>query len=423
MPYWNFDNTYTILPEIFFSHMHPIPVSNPQLVIYNQPLADSLGTPNELATFAGNHVPNNAAPIAQAYMGHQFGHLTMLGDGRAILLGEQITHSGERYDIQLKGSGRTPYSRGGDGRAALAPMLREYIISEAMHALGIPTTRSLAVVLTGETVQRETRKQGAVLTRVAASHIRVGTFEYAARYGGTDAVRTLASYTMARHFPNAETFLHFLREVVMRQAKLIAKWQLVGFVHGVMNTDNMSISGETIDYGPCAFLDVYNPAAVFSSIDTAGRYSYKNQPHIAVWNLTRFAETLLPLLHNNERNAAEIATAAVNRFWDIYNAEWLDGMRKKTGTYDEDDIKDFLFEMENKGADFTNTFHELNPHSNPTIIPRNFYVDQALVAAEAGDYSVMEQLLCALQDPYAHTPQQEAYTRPPVYKCTTFCGT
>ena len=261
--------------------------------------------------FAGNGIPEGAFPLAQAYAGHQFGHFTMLGDGRAVLLGEQITPAGERVDIQLKGSGRTPYSRGGDGRAALGPMLREYIISEAMHALGIPTTRSLAVVSTGEPVIRETDLPGAILTRVAASHIRVGTFQYVARLGNIEELRTLADYTIKRHYPEIEVdengYLSFLQEVIKRQAALIAKWQLVGFIHGVMNTDNMTISGETIDYGPCAFMDTYDPATVFSSIDTQGRYAYGNQPYIGGWNLARFAETLLPLLHENQDQAVELA--------------------------------------------------------------------------------------------------------------------
>ncbi|MEG0775100.1 YdiU family protein, partial [Clostridium sp.] len=284
---WNLDNSYARLPEIFFTSQNPNPVLSPELVILNYPLAEALGLKGEaleskdsIEVFGGNKVPEGSSPLAQAYAGHQFGHFTMLGDGRAVLLGEQITPEGERFDIQLKGSGRTPYSRGGDGRAALGPMLREYIISEAMHALGIPTTRSLAVVTTGQSIIRQTEEPGAIMTRVAASHIRVGTFQFAAKWGNKEELRALADYTLQRHFPNAEAgdnkYLSLLKEVIKRQAELIAKWQLVGFIHGVMNTDNMAISGETIDYGPCAFMDTYDPATVFSSIDVQGRYAYGN---------------------------------------------------------------------------------------------------------------------------------------------------
>ena len=294
----------------------------------------------QLAVFAGNEIPRGCEPIAQAYAGHQFGHFTMLGDGRATLLGEKVTSSGEHFDIQLKGSGPTPYSRGGDGRAALGPMLREYIISEAMHALGIPTTRSLAVVTTGETVRRKKNLPGAVLTRVAKSHIRVGTFEYASHFGTIEDIRSLADYTITRHFPNIATlenkYLLLLSEVVKQQASLISKWQLVGFIHGVMNTDNMTISGETIDYGPCAFMDVYHPATVFSSIDIHGRYSYENQPKMAAWNLARFAETLLPLLHDDEDKAVRLAEKEVLSFWNLYDDHWLAGMRAKLGLYNNE---------------------------------------------------------------------------------------
>ena len=293
-----------------------------------------------VAVLAGNQIPEGALPLAQAYAGHQFGHFTMLGDGRALLLGEQITPQGERVDIQLKGSGRTPYSRGGDGRAALGPMLREYIISEAMHALGIPTTRSLAVVTTGESVIRETELPGAILTRVAASHLRVGTFQYVSKWGTVEELRALADYTLKRHFPDVDAdenrYLFLLQEVIKRQAALIAKWQLVGFIHGVMNTDNMAISGETIDYGPCAFMDAYDPATVFSSIDSQGRYAYGNQPHIAGWNLARFAETLLPLLHDNQEQAVKLAQDAISDFTELYHSNWLAGMRAKLGIFNEE---------------------------------------------------------------------------------------
>jgi uncharacterized protein YdiU (UPF0061 family) len=480
---WNFGNSYANLPKTFFTFQNPGPVSSPKLIILNHKLAASLGLDIEslkskdtLAVFAGNEVPEGALPLAQAYAGHQFGHFTMLGDGRAILLGEQITPLGKRFDIQLKGPGRTPYSRGGDGRAALGPMLREYIISEAMHGLDIPTTRSLAVVTTGEKVIREDILTGAILTRVADSHIRVGTFQYAAGWGTTDELRALADYTIKRHFSNGDgaenPYLFLLQEVIKRQASLISKWQMVGFIHGVMNTDNMTISGETIDYGPCAFMDMYNPATVFSSIDREGRYAYENQPYIAGWNLARFAETLLPLLHDDEDKAVEIAQNAISDFSDLYHKNWLSGMRAKLGIFDEESedenlIKDLLNMMQENEADFTNTFraltlekfsdmdfsyteafsewhkkweerlkrqekdkassHELMRRSNPAIIPRNHRVEEALEAAERfGDYSVMEKLLNVLSNPYAYTTEQDDYARLPEKsscKYRTFCGT
>lgn len=326
---WNFDNSYARLPQLFLSSINPTPVRSPQLVILNEKLATSLGlsikalqSEEGVAVFAGNGIPEGASPLAQAYAGHQFGNFTMLGDGRAVLLGEQMTPQGERVDIQLKGSGLTPYSRGGDGRATLGPMLREYIISEAMHGLGIPTTRSLAVVTTGESVIRENDLPGAILTRVAASHLRVGTFEYVLQWGNVEDIRVLAEYTIERHYPHVEEgedrYLHLLQEVIKRQAMLIAKWQLVGFIHGVMNTDNMAISGETIDYGPCAFMDTFDPAQVFSSIDRQGRYAYGNQPNIGGWNLTRFAEALVPLLHDNQSEAVELAQGALEEYATLY---------------------------------------------------------------------------------------------------------
>jgi len=344
---WNLDNSYARLPQSFFTGLNPVPVRSPHLVMLNHPLVTSLGLnihalqgQDGVAVLAGNRIPEGSVPLAQAYAGHQFGHFTMLGDGRALLLGEQITPQGERLDIQLKGSGRTPYSRGGDGRAALGPMLREYIISEAMHALGIPTTRSLAVVSTGESVIRETKLPGAILTRVAASHLRVGTFQYVSVWGNVEELRTLADYTLQRHFPDVDAvgnqYLYLLQEVIKRQAMLIAKWQLVGFIHGVMNTDNMALSGETIDYGPCAFMDIYDPATVFSSIDTIGRYAYGNQPNIAAWNLARFAETLLPLLHSNREQAAELANEALAAFAELYLCNWLGGMRAKLGIFNSE---------------------------------------------------------------------------------------
>ncbi|MEF3302544.1 protein adenylyltransferase SelO [Paenibacillus sp. GYB003] len=480
---WNFDNSYARLPELFFSKQLPTPVSSPKLVVLNQPLAASLGldvqalqTEEGADLFAGNRMPERAKPIAQAYAGHQFGHFTMLGDGRAILLGEQMTPQGERFDIQLKGPGKTPYSRRGDGRAALGPMLREYIVSEAMHALGIPTTRSLAVTTTGEAVVRETELTGAVLTRVASSHLRVGTFQFAATWGTTDDLRKLADYTLRRHFPevtlDGDRHLRLLQETIKRQADLIARWQLVGFIHGVMNTDNMAISGETIDYGPCAFMDTYDPATVFSSIDAQGRYAYGNQPYIAAWNLARFAEALLPLLHDDEEQAVKLAEDEIAAFTGQYQGHWLTGMRAKLGILgeepeDESLITDLLDMMKNHRADYTNTFraltfdkpeetamsgspefarwcerwrarqgrqqpsqassHGLMRSSNPAVIPRNHRVEEALEAAvERGDYSVMEKLLGVLSSPFAHTPEQEAYAAPPEPSACpyrTFCGT
>lgn len=423
-----------------------------------------------------NEVPEGTISLAQAYAGHQFGHFTMLGDGRAVLLGEQITPQGDRVDIQLKGAGRTPYSRGGDGRAALGPMLREYIISEAMHGLGIPTTRSLAVVATGESLIRETEQPGAVLTRIAASHLRVGTFQYAAAWGTVEDLRILADYTLQRHYPEAPVednpYLVLLREVMERQAALIAKWQLVGFIHGVMNTDNMALSGETIDYGPCAFMDVYNPETVFSSIDQQGRYAYHNQPGIGAWNLARFAETLLPLLADDQAQAIKLAEEAISDFSERSYQYWLTGMRAKLGIFNEEleDVAliDTLLELMQKyRSDYTNTFRsltlgvmedadlfgtpefkqwnelwqarlsrqqesqsssqELMRTSNPAIIPRNHRVEEALEAAvERKDYDVMERLLQALSNPYAYSPEQEEYSALPEESACpyrTFCGT
>lgn len=480
---WNLDNSYARLPKPLFSSVKPTPVSSPKMIILNDSLATSLGfnvqelqSEDGVEVFAGNRIPEGAVPIAEAYAGHQFGHFTMLGDGRALLLGEQITPLGERFDIQLKGSGRTPYSRGGDGRAPLGPMLREYIISEAMHAFEIPTTRSLAVVTTGESVFRETKLPGAILTRVAASHLRVGTFQYVSKWNTIEELQALADYTLQRHFPEVEAdenpYLSLLQEVIKSQAILIAKWQLVGFIHGVMNTDNMTISGETIDYGPCAFMDTYDPATVFSSIDRHGRYAYGNQPSIAGWNLARFAETLLPLLHDDDEQAVKLAQDAVLGFDELYRSHWLAGMRAKLGIFneevqDESLIENLLSMMHKYDADYTNTFlaltfdtnkdndlfdstefarwhdlwqarlgrqqeskassHQLMRNSNPAIIPRNHRVEEALEAAvKYEDYSVMERLLEVLSRPYAHSPEQAEYsTLPQPSNCPyrTFCGT
>ncbi|MBD3919381.1 YdiU family protein [Paenibacillus sp. PR3] len=482
---WNFDNSYTRLPESLFARVGPTEVDDPALVILNEPLAASLGLIAEVlrssdstAVFAGNDLPEGADPIAEAYGGHQFGHFNRLGDGRALLLGEQITPDGERFDIQLKGSGRTPYSRGGDGRAAIGPMLREYIISEAMHGLGIPTTRSLAVVTTGEAVYRESVLPGAVLTRIAASHLRVGTFQFAAQWCTNDELRELADYALQRHFSNVDIeegdnrYLVLFRKVAERQAALIAKWQLVGFIHGVMNTDNMAISGETIDYGPCAFMDAFDPATVFSSIDTQGRYAYGNQPRIGAWNLARLAEALLPLLHEDGDEAVRLAEHELQHYIERYHQHWLGGMRAKLGladTEEEDEalIQELLAMMQKTKADFTNTFialtfdrfeghtlashedfsdwhdrwlvrrgrqaatleeaHQLMRRSNPAVIARNHRVEEALNAAvKHGDYTVMEKLLKVLVHPYAHTEEQAEYAvLPEQQNCNyrTFCGT
>jgi uncharacterized protein YdiU (UPF0061 family) len=479
---WHFDNSYARLPRFFYWRLDPTPVRAPKLAILNHPLSASLGldvraleSEAGVAALAGNLVPDGALPLAQAYAGHQFGHFTMLGDGRALLIGEQITPRGERFDIQLKGPGRTPYSRGGDGRAALGPMLREYIVSEAMHSLGIATTRSLAVVLTGEPVYRETALPGAILTRVAASHLRVGTFQYAAKFGTLEDLRILADYAIERHFPDIagedNRYRSFLREVIKRQAALIARWQLVGFVHGVMNTDNMTISGETIDYGPCAFMDAYDPATVFSSIDRHGRYAYGNQPRIAAWNLARFAEALLPLLHRDEEQAVMLAEEELAKFAGLYQSKWLGGMRAKLGisgeeAQDEALAADLLGMMHRHRADYTNTFraltsdsptdaalfataefagwHErwrarlerrqrpefsprdLMQRSNPAYIPRNHRMEAALESAQKGDYNVMERLLAVLSSPYAYSPEHAEYSAPPgesAQPYRTFCGT
>lgn len=479
---WNLEHSYAGLPDLFHTKLTLKPVPAPRLVILNDSLAASLGLDSEelqsirnTAVLAGNQLPENGLPLAQAYAGHQFGNFNMLGDGRALLHGEQVTPDGERFDIQLKGSGRTPYSRGGDGRAALRPMLREYIISEAMHALGIPTTRSLAVVETGEQIMREMPLPGAIMTRVASSHLRVGTFQYARNWGTKEELQALADYTLERHFPDYDNtenrYLFLLQEVIKRQAALIAKWQLVGFIHGVMNTDNMSISGETIDYGPCAFMNTYHPQTFFSSIDVQGRYAYGNQPPIGGWNLARFAETLLPLLDEDQEKAIEIAQAEMTSYTEQFQRHWLDGMRAKLGIFNEEKEDDALVEdllnlMQEHQADYTNTFlaltfgnessvemcgtsdfkkwqerwkarlnrqeeskeasRKLMKNCNPAVIPRNHRVEEALEAAYQGDYSVMNKLLEVLADPYAHVPEQAEYAVPPEpsnkpYR--TYCGT
>lgn len=479
---WRFDNTYSQLPGVFFAPAKPASVRAPQLSILNFRLAEQLGLKFEsvasdkiAALLAGQQLPQGSQPIAQAYAGHQFGNFTMLGDGRAILLGEHRTPTGDLVDIQFKGGGQTHFSRRGDGRAALGPMLREYIISEAMAALGIPTTRSLAVVMTGEPVYRQTMLPGAILTRVAASHIRVGTFEYMAARDDESNLRVLADYTINRHYPDLTTaqdkYLAFFRAVSDRQASLIARWQHVGFIHGVMNTDNMAISGETIDYGPCAFMNSYSPSTVFSSIDHGGRYAYGNQPSIAQWNLARFAETLLPLFDSNQERAIAMAMEVLGEFPKLFEGYWLAGMRSKLGLQNSDAgdlelIQSLLNWMQKAQADFTNTFRTLSsgvqptggayddpdfqswygqwqsrlkqevcpPEAvsaamqavNPAIIPRNHKVEEALTAAETrNDLSVLHHLLDAIATPYATNPALAPYQEPPPIDChyQTFCGT
>jgi uncharacterized protein YdiU (UPF0061 family) len=477
---WNLDHSYSRLPGLFFRKAAPAPAKSSGLVVFNDALAVSLGLdpeilrqPDQAALFTGNLLPPGANPIAQAYAGHQFGHFTTLGDGRAILLGEQLTPDGERFDIQLKGSGRTSFSRGGDGLAALGPMLREYLISEAMHALGIPTTRSLAVATTGESVFRNDELPGAVLTRVAASHIRVGTFQWAAAHEDRAALEALADHTRRRHFPGLEEASHldFFGAVMERQASLVAKWLQVGFVHGVMNTDNMALSGETIDYGPCAFLDRYDPATVFSSIDHAGRYAYSQQPPIARWNLARLAEAMIPLLHDDGKKAVELANEALHQFEGIFQNHWLDGMRAKLGLFNHEPedralLQQLLDWMHANQQDFTGTFrslstaaapdqpafpdpafvswhaawkarlnrqaggpaevlHRMQSH-NPRVIPRNHRVEEALTAATLhADFSPFHKLLAAITRPFAETADPGLDSPPPAGspRYQTFCGT
>jgi uncharacterized protein YdiU (UPF0061 family) len=479
---WRLDSSYGRLPERLFARVQPTAVRAPQWVLFNRPLALELGlvpqcfdVPEAAALFAGNVLPEGAQPLAQAYAGHQYGHFTVLGDGRAILLGEQRTPAGARVDVQLKGPGPTPFSRRGDGRAALGPMLREYIISEAMHALGVPTTRSLAVVATGEPVFREETLPGAVLTRIAASHVRVGTFEWAAAHGDTAALAALTDFTLRRHYPEAadspEPAAALLAAVAERQESLLARWLLLGFVHGVMNTDNMALSGETIDYGPCAFLDTYHPATVFSSIDHHGRYAYANQPRIAQWNLARLAEALLPLLHPDEAKAVELANAALEQFPGQFERHWLAGMRAKLGLAGEDPgdhalADDLLAWMQDRQADFTNTFRLLSTpdlgagwlpddagfqawrsrwlarlgvttrppselvaklrRANPAVIPRNHRVEAALAAATRGDLAPLHRLLEVLATPFNHERAPAEFTAAPPSdspRYRTFCGT
>jgi serine/tyrosine/threonine adenylyltransferase len=477
---WHFDNTYSKLSNTFKEKVKPTPVHNPELVVFNNRLAKNLNLDfskikkKDLSQmFSGNSLPEGSATLAQAYAGHQFGHFTMLGDGRAVLLGEHLVNNTNRFDIQFKGSGKTSFSRSGDGRAVLGPMLREYIISEAIHALNIPTTRSLAVVKTGEKIVRENLLPGAILTRVASSHIRVGTFQYIAAKQNIDDLNTLVDYTINRHYPEIKSSknkaLDLLNLVIERQCKLVVNWMRVGFVHGVMNTDNMTISGETIDYGPCAFMDHYNPKTVFSSIDKFGRYSFSNQPPITKWNLSRFAECLIPLIDNNEDKAIQLATETIDSFQNIYEEKWLNMMRDKLGLFgvnknDKILINDLLNWMEKNKVDYTNTFCylmnikidnnnlyndkefinwynnwqkrisandsskekslELMKKFNPIIIPRNHKVEEALNAANENDLTVMNKLLSNLDNPYSEQKGIKDYQLPSSNdNYQTFCGT
>ncbi len=474
-PTFAFDNTYARDLEGFYVNWKAAQVAQPKLVQFNHELARELGLDSGVLDsedgakiFAGNETPEGAVPLAQAYAGHQFGGFSpQLGDGRALLLGEVIDRNGHRRDIQLKGSGTTPFSRAGDGRAALGPVLREYLIGEAMHALGIPTTRALAAVLTGEPVYRESALPGAVLTRVAASHIRVGTFQLFAARGEQAKVRRLADYVIDRHYRelegHANPYLGLLERVCDRQAALVASWMHVGFIHGVMNTDNMAISGETIDYGPCAFMDHYDPATVFSSIDMQGRYAYANQPRIAQWNLARLAETLLPVIDADSSRAIARATEVINAFPEQYERHWLTGMRAKLGLVSEDEADlnlatGFLTAMEGKSVDYTLAFRYLADaalgqeepiralfgyapaydlwsghwrarlerdavapmaraqamrRTNPAFIPRNHRVEEALSAAVAsGDYAPFKTLVKILSRPFDDQPEFAAFTQP-----------
>ncbi len=480
---WCFDNTYSTLPGVMLSRLSPVPVKSPKIIIFNEELSkeldlnfSSISTEELASMFAGNILPKGAESIAQAYAGHQFGHFTMLGDGRAIIIGEHITKNNKRFDIQFKGSGLTPYSRNADGRAALSPMLREYIISESIHALNIPTTRSLAVVSTGENVIRETPLPGAILTRVATSHIRVGTFQYAAMLNNKKILKNLVDYTISRHYPNlkgkSDLSLELLKVVIEKQTELVINWMRVGFIHGVMNTDNVTISGETIDYGPCAFMDTYDPETVFSSIDHQGRYAYFNQPGITKWNLSRFAETLIPLIDENEDKAIEIAKEVIDNFSTLYKENWLTMMRNKIGLFnreanDENLINDLLKWMYQKKADYTNTFcllmkndikkerlfqdsnfinwykrwnvrlsqnkkpKELSLNlmrsNNPLVIPRNHKVEESLEAASnEGNLKPFHNLIKYLKKPYENQTGISNFQTVPESngkRYQTFCGT
>lgn len=479
---FNFENTYMNLPDEFHSYVKPRKVISPKLAIFNDDLSTELGfnfssfKPEDISNLlSGNIIPEGSSLIAQAYAGHQFGHFTILGDGRAILLGEHVLGD-KRFDIQFKGSGPTPYSRSGDGLAAIGPMMREYIISEAMHYLNIPTCRSLAVVETGEDVIREQKYPGAILTRISKSHIRVGTFQFAVIQEDKDLVNKLFNYTIERHFPNLieskSKALNFLYTIIEQQADLVTNWMRIGFIHGVMNTDNVALSGETIDYGPCAFMDHYDPLTVFSSIDHQGRYSFANQPIITQWNLARLAETILPLISDKHENALKLAEEAINTFADLYQSKWLDMMRLKIGLLtkeneDKDLISELLDVMQKHKADFTNTFRLLSEDTlpdeeffkaeeflywhkkwkvrlkkesksfeqlrkimevnNPRIIPRNHIIEKALKKAEEGDLSKIKEYVKILKNPYSSMINiEDEYLNPPNDSekvLQTFCGT
>ena len=478
---WNFNNTYFNLSNSFKEDIDPIPVKDPELILLNHELASSLNldfsnvNDKELSKiFSGNVLPEGSNSIAQAYAGHQFGHFTMLGDGRAVLIGEHVTQSNKKYDIQFKGSGKTAFSRNGDGRAALGPMLREYIISEAMNGLNIPTTRSLAVAKTGENIIREKNLPGAILTRVASSHIRVGTFQYIAAREKREELKTLLDYTIERHYPeliNSKNKAYdLLNLLIERQCDLVVNWMRVGFIHGVMNTDNMTISGETIDYGPCAFMDTYDPKTVFSSIDQMGRYAYCNQPIITKWNLARFAECIIPFINEDHDKAIKIATEEINSFEKKYEKKWMNMMRNKLGLFDvssEDKflILDLLTWMHEKKADYTNTFCqlmklapkkdklfddknfidwrkrwedrllknnvspknsiELMRNNNPLVIPRNHKVEEALEAAGQNNFEPINKILKILRHPYKEQKEITEFQAPSLSnkKYQTFCGT
>jgi serine/tyrosine/threonine adenylyltransferase len=479
---WSFDNTYAKLPNDFLVKQAPIPVKSPELIILNKSLSKNLNLDftniaeeNLSQLFSGNLLPAGSNSIAQAYAGHQFGHFTMLGDGRAVLIGEHVSKNGDKHDIQFKGSGKTPFSRSGDGRAALGPMLREYIISEAMHELGVPTTRSLAVVKTGENVIRETHLPGAILTRIAASHIRVGTFQYIAATQKEQNLKVLFNYVIDRHYPNIKNSknqaLDLLKTIMNIQINLVIDWMRIGFIHGVMNTDNVSMCGETIDYGPCAFMDAYNPETVFSSIDQQGRYAFSNQPKIIKWNLARFAECIITLIDDNKDKAIEVATKTINSFEKMYEEKWLNMMRDKLGLFGEDIndqilIMELLMWMNRNKADYTNTFCflmnekfsnneiyndekfiiwkkkwdnrlKLNNNSqekylklmhsvNPMVIPRNHKVEEALAAANDGNLEIMNKLLTVLEKPYEKQNDITDFQSPAPLSnkdYRTFCGT
>jgi serine/tyrosine/threonine adenylyltransferase len=469
-----FDNSYARLPDRFYARLAPTPVASPRLVKLNRALALQLGldpeylaSPEGVEILAGNRVPDGSEPIALAYAGHQFGNFVpQLGDGRALLLGEVVDATGQRRDIQLKGSGPTPFSRNGDGRAALGPVLREYIVSEAMYALGIPTTRSLAAVLTGDFVYREAALPGAVLTRVAASHMRVGTFQFFAARGDVEGLRLLADHAIARHYPDAGSYRGLYEQVIARQASLVAQWLGVGFIHGVMNTDNMSIAGETIDYGPCAFMDTYNPETVFSSIDSQGRYAYGRQPQIAGWNLARLGEAMLPLFDDDQDKALALANESLQRYGEQFGATYLAVLRRKFGlvTQEAEDselAQAFLKLLMDRQLDYTQAFRRLchgETHDddngwaaryrarltreprrdeagrrdamlavNPAYIPRNHRVEEALAAAvERDDYGAVEELVAVLARPFEERPEFAGYLGPSAdgsKNYRTYCGT